>query len=173
MKVPRGGLLARTLAATLTGLLVVGALAAAVGAERAIDHARHARVRELRLFAVATAARMQPLSPTRRAHLAQRLSATTRLDATVLPLTAAPPRSAPLRRRTADGRVEVEVTEALDARGVLRVCAHGPTPRPSRCWAPPRPRARGALRGGRPRGRREPRGGARHRLGAPGRDHAG
>lgn len=128
MKLPRGGLLARTLAATLTGLLVVGALAAAVGAERAVDHAHNARARELRLFAVATAARMQPLSSLQRARLARRLSAATRLDATVIPLTPSPPRTTTLRRVREGPRGQVEVTEALDAREVLRVRAPADAP---------------------------------------------
>ena len=128
MKVPRGGLLARTLAATLTGLLVVGALAAAVGAERAVDHARSARARELRLFAVATAARMQPLSSLQRARLAQRLSAATRLDAAVIARAHTPPRSAALGHTAVGGRARVEVAEPLDAREVLRVRAPADAP---------------------------------------------
>lgn len=128
MKVPRGGLLARTLAATLTGLLVVGALAAAVGAERAVDHARSARARELRLFAVATAARMQPLSSLQRARLARRLSAATRLDAEVIPRAHAPARAASRGLTAVDGRALVEVAEPLDPWEVLRVRAPADAP---------------------------------------------
>ena len=112
----RDGLSSRTLTATLTGLGLVGALAAAVGVERTASFAHEGRSREVALLAVAAAARMQPLAPDARDRLADALSSRARLSVRVLPLSHPQARGAPRRYREASpARAQHVASERLDA----------------------------------------------------------
>jgi signal transduction histidine kinase len=126
----RGGLSARTLTATLTGLCLVGALAAAVGVERTAAFAREGRARELSLLAVAAAARMQPLAPAVRARLAEALAARAKVSARVVGVDDVDARGAPRRfRAQSRGRAVQVVTERLDGAQALVLSAPADDPR--------------------------------------------
>lgn len=129
MRAERDGLSFRTLSATLTGLILVGALASVIGAERTAALARDGRSRELSLLALATTARMRPLGPFERARLARALGAQTGLRVLLVSRGDPLARDAPYRRSRADeGTAFAVVAERVDAEQTLVVSA--PTDRP-------------------------------------------
>jgi len=126
----RDGLSSRTLTATLTGLCLVGALAAAVGVERTASFAREGRDRELALLAVSAAARMQPLAPELRARLAAALSLRARVSVEVVPAAHPRARGAPRRYRVREGGRPLHVaSERLGDAQALVVSAPEDSPR--------------------------------------------